>query len=147
MWDCKYHIVIVPKYWKKVLYGTARVEIGTIIRELAKQKEVEVIEGTACPDHMHMILSIPPKHSVAYIMGFLKGKSAIRAHNTFARKRSVSQKSFWSRGYFVSTVGIDEDIIRKYVQDQWKNDQFFDGPELDLHWDWGKQLVALAHFS
>ncbi len=135
MWDCKYHIVIVPKYRKKVLYGTARVEIGTIIRELAKQKEVEVIEGTACPDHMHMILSIPPKHSVAYIMGFLKGKSAIRAHNTFARKRSVSQKSFWSRGYFVSTVGIDEDIIRKYVQDQWKNDQFFDGPELDLHWD------------
>lgn len=135
MWDCKYHIVIVPKYRKKVLYGTARVEIGTIIRELAKQKEVEVIEGTACPDHMHMILSIPPKHSVAYIMGFLKGKSAIRAHNTFARKRSVSQKSFWSMGYFVSTVGIDEDIIRKYVQDQWKNDQFFDGPELDLHWD------------
>ena len=135
MWDCKYHIVIVPKYRKKVLYGTARVEIGTIIRELAKQKEVEVIEGTACPDHMHMILSIPPKHSVAYIMGFLKGKSAIRAHNTFARKRSASQKSFWSRGYFVSTVGIDEDIIRKYVQDQWKNDQFFDGPELDLHWD------------
>ena len=84
---------------------------------------------------MHLVFSIPPNHSVAYIMGFLKGKSAIRAHNTFARKRSVSQKSFWSRGYFVSTVGVDEDVIRKYVQDQWKNDQFFDGPELDLRWD------------
>ncbi|MBU2213087.1 IS200/IS605 family transposase [Patescibacteria group bacterium] len=135
LWDCKYHIVIVPKYRKKILYGTTRVEIGNIIRELAKQKEVEVIEGTACPDHMHMVISIPPKHSVAYIMGFLKGKSAIRAHNTFARKRSVTQKSFWSRGYFVSTVGVDEDVIRKYVQEQWKNDQFFDGPGLDLKWD------------
>jgi len=135
VWDCKYHVVIVPKYRKKVLYGPVRVQIGKIIRELAKQKEIEVLEGNACPDHMHMVLRIPPKHSIAYAMGFLKGKSAIRAHNTFARKRALTQKNFWSRGYFVSTVGIDEDTIRKYVQDQWKNDQFFDGDQLDLHWN------------
>lgn len=135
VWDCKYHVVIVPKYRKHKLYGPVRVQIGKIIRELAKQKEVEVLEGNACPDHMHMVLKIPPKHSVAYVMGFLKGKSAIKAHNIFSRKRAVTQKSFWSRGYFVHTVGVDEDTIRKYVQDQWKNDQFFDGPELDLRWD------------
>ena len=117
------------------MYGPVRVQIGKIIRELAKQKEVEVLEGNACSDHMHMVLKIPPKHSVASIMGFLKGKSAIRAHNMFSRKRAVTQKNFWSRGYFVNTVGIDEDIIRKYVQDQWKNDKFFDGDQLDLRWE------------
>ena len=135
VWDCKYHIVIVPKYRKKVLYGQVRIQIGKIIRELASQKEVEVLEGTACPDHIHLVLRIPPKHSVSSIMGFLKGKSAVRAHNMFSRKRPITQKHFWSRGYFVNTVGVDEDVIRKYVQDQWKKDQFFDGPELDLRWD------------
>ena len=135
VWDCKYHVVIVPKYRKKILYGPVRVQIGKIIRELAKQKEVEVLEGNACPDHMHMVLKIPPKHSVAYIMGFLKGKSAIRSHNVFSKKRAVTQKAFWSRGYFVNTVGVDEEIIRKYVQDQWKNDKFFDGDQLDLRWE------------
>ena len=135
VWDCKYHVVIVPKYRKRVLFGPVRVQIGTIIRALAKQKDIEVLEGNACPDHMHMVLRIPPKHSVAYAMGFLKGKSAIRAHNLFSKKRALTQKSFWSRGYFVYTVGIDEDVIRKYVQDQWKNDQFFDGDQLDLQWN------------
>jgi putative transposase len=135
VWDCKYHVVIVPKYRKKVLFGPVRVQIGKIIRELAQQKEIEVLEGNACPDHMHMVLRIPPKHSVSYVMGFLKGKSAIRVHNVFARKRALTQKSFWSRGYFVNTVGVDEEVIRKYVQDQWKNDQFFDGDALDLHWN------------
>ena len=135
VWDCKYHVVIVPKYRKKVLYAPVRVQIGKIIRELAKQKEVEILEATACPDHMHMVMRIPPKHSVAYIMGFLKGKSAIKIHNTFSKKRAVTQKSFWARGYCVSTVGIDEQTIRKYVQDQWKNDQFFDGDAMDLYWN------------
>ena len=136
VWNCPYHVVIVPKYLKHILYGQARIEIGKIIRFLAKQIEVEVDEGTACPDHMHMVLRIPPKHSVAYVMGFLKGKSAIRMHNQFSRKRPVTQKSFWSRGYCVSTVGIDEETIKKYVRDQWKNDQFFDGAQLDLKWNW-----------
>lgn len=118
-----------------MLYGPVRVQIGNIIRELAKQKEVQVVEGTACPDHMHMVLKIPPKHSVAHVMGFLKGKSAIRAHNTFAHRRSLTQKSFWSRGYFVRTIGIDKATVEKYVRDQWKNDQFFDGEAMDLHWN------------
>jgi putative transposase len=100
------------------------------------KKEVEILEANACPDHIHMLLAIPPKYSVAHIMGFLKGKSAIRAHNLFSPKRhSVQQKSFWSRGYFVSTVGTDEDVIKKYIQDQWKNDQFFDGPAMDFRWE------------
>ena len=136
VWECIYHIVIVPKYRKKVLFGEKRKRIGEIIRELAQQKGIEVIEGNACPDHIHMMLSIPPKYSVAHTMGYLKGKSAIRAHLEFGRKRMpLSQKSFWSRGYFVRTVGIDKEVVRKYVQDQWKKDQFNDGPQLDLHWD------------
>jgi putative transposase len=135
VWDCKYHIVIVPKYRKKILYEPIRVQIGKIIRELASQKECEILEGGATQDHMHFVISIPPKHPVAGIIGFLKGKSAIKIHNTFSNKRSVTQKHFWSRGYYVSTVGIDEETIRKYVQNQWKNDQFYDGPQLDLRWN------------
>lgn len=119
-----------------MLYGHTRVDIGKILRFLAPQKEVEIVEANACPDHIHMLLKIPPKYSVAHIMGFLKGKSAIRMHNLFSKKRhAVQQKSFWSRGYFVSTVGVDEDVIKKYIQDQWKNDKFYDGPAMDFRWD------------
>ena len=136
VWDCKYHVVIVPKYRKQVLYGQVRTQIGKMIRELAPQKESEILEGGATPDHMHFLIRIPPKYSVSHVMGFLKGKSAIKVHNTFSKKRRViAQKSFWSRGYFVNTVGADEDTIKKYIQNQWKKDQFFDGPQLDLHWD------------
>lgn len=136
VWDCKYHIVIIPKYRKKVLFGPVRVQIGKIIRELAKQKESEILEGNACPDHIHLLISIPPKYSVAHVVGFLKGKSAIRIHQQCSRKRRhTAGKAFWSRGYFASTVGIDTDVVKKYIQNQWKNDQFLDGPELDLHWD------------
>jgi putative transposase len=136
IWDCKYHVVIVPKYRKKILFGQVRVQIGKMLRELASRKESEILEGGGTPDHLHFLIRIPPKYSVAHVMGFLKGKSAIQAHNTFSKKRrTICEKSFWSRGYFVSTVGIDEDTIKKYIQDQWKNDQFFDGPAMDLHWD------------
>lgn len=135
-WDCHYHVVIVPKYRKRVLFGPVRKRIGEMIRELAKRKGIEVVEGNACPDHVHMVLMIPPKFSVAHVMGYLKGKSAIRAHREFGRKSMpLMQKSFWSRGYFVRTVGIDKETVRKYVQDQWKRDKFIDGPELDLHWN------------
>ncbi len=135
-WECVYHIVIVPKYRKKVLYGTTRKRIREIIRALAKQREVEVVQGTACPDHVHLILSIPPKHSVASVVGFLKGKSAIRAHLEFSRqKKPLTQKSFWSKGYFVRTVGIDREIAERYVRDQWKKDRYYDGDQLDLRWD------------
>ena len=134
-WYCKYHIIIVPKYRKKLLFGSARVQIGRILRELAKQKECEIIEGHALADHIHMVISIPPKYSVAHVIGFLKGKSAIRAHNLFSKKRLIVQKTFWSRGYCVSTVGLDEEEVKKYVREQWKHDQFFDGEHMDLRWE------------
>jgi putative transposase len=136
VWDCKYHVVIVPKYRKKVLYGPIRVQIGKFLRELAKRKESTIHEGGGTQDHLHFLISIPPKYSVSHVIGFMKGKSAIWAHNTFSKKRHpLSQKSFWSRGYFVSTVGIDEETIKKYVQDQEKNDKFIDGDQLDLRWE------------
>ena len=134
-WKCEYHVVIVPKYRKRALYGPVRRRAGQLIRELAKRKGVEVIEGNACPDHIHLMLSIPPRASVAQIMGYIKGKSAIRLHLEFAKRGNIQQKSFWSRGYFVSTVGINRDQIITYVQDQWKKDKSNDGPSLDLHWN------------
>ena len=146
MWKCEYHVVIVPKYRKKILYGPVRQRAGQIIRELAKRKGVEVVEGNACPDHIHMILSVPPRYSVSEIIGFIKGKTAIRLHFEFGRRHgNLQQKSFWSRGYFVSTVGVDRDQIIRYVQGQWKNDRFIDGPELDLHWSWA-QPFTIAPF-
>ena len=134
-WKCEYHVVIVPKYRKRALYGPVRKRTGEIMRELAKRKGVEVIEGNATPDHIHMVLSIPPRASVAEVMGFLKGKSAIRLHLEFGKKGNLQQKSFWSRGYYVSTVGINREEIIKYVQDQWKKSKFIDGPQLDLYWN------------
>lgn len=134
LWECVYHIVIVPKYRKKVLFGLVRETVRETLLSLAKQKGIEITEGNVCPDHVHMIVSIPPKYSVANVMGFLKGKSAIRIHNTYSKKKAVTQKSFWSRGYFVRTVGIDRETAEQYVRDQWKKDRFIDGDQLDLHW-------------
>lgn len=104
------------------------------MRELARHKEVEVVEGNAVIDHIHIVLRIPPRNSVAEILGYMKGKSAIRIHFENGKRNPLSQKSFWSRGYCVSTVGIDEETIKKYVQDQWKHDKYIDGPQLDLKW-------------
>lgn len=136
VWDYTYHIVITPKYRKKVLYGAARKEIGVIIRKLTKQKGIELVEGNLCLDHIHMVLSIPPKFSIANTMGFIKGKSAILIHHQLGKKnRPVTQKSFWSRSYFVRTVGIDEEMVKKYVKEQWDRDQIFDGNQLDFQWN------------
>lgn len=134
-WECKYHIIIVPKYRKKILYGQIRQRTGQILRSLAKQKEVEIIEGNACVDHIHMVLSIPPKYSVAMVVGFLKGKSAIRMHQEFSRYyKNYHGKHFWSRGYCVSTIGVDEESIRSYVRNQEVLDKAEDGQQLDLKW-------------
>ena len=116
-WECKYHIVWVPKYRRKRLYGEVRRRFGEIIRELSKQKGIEVIEGHAMPDHIHVCLAIPPKYSISYAVGFLKGKSAIRLNHEFPNKMKGS-KSFWARGYFVSTVGLDEQQVRQYIRHQ-----------------------------
>ena len=131
-WECKYHVVIVPKYRKKVLFGRIRGEVGKIIRQLCRQKEVELIEGHAMPDHVHVLLSVPPKYSIAMIVGYLKGKSAIHIHRKLQGvKKGFTGKHFWSRGYCVSTVGLDEDTIREYV----KNQEELDRQQKELDFD------------
>jgi putative transposase len=117
-WDCKYHIVIIPKFRKRVLYGRFRKRAGEVVRELCRQRGIEVVEGHLMPDHIHMCLSIPPKYSVAFAIGFIKGKSAVRIHRQILGNKRVTGLHFWSRGYCVSTVGLDEETIRKYIREQ-----------------------------
>ena len=117
--ECKYHVVIVPKYRRKVWFGHVRKRLGNIFRQLCRQKEIELVEGHALLDHVHMVLSIPPKLSVAMAVGYLKGKSAIQIHREALNvKQGFTGKHFWSRGYCVSTVGLDEQMIRAYVKNQ-----------------------------
>jgi putative transposase len=118
-WYCRYHVVIVPKYRKKAIFGSLRKGIGGILRELCDQEGVELIEGHAMADHVHLCLSIPPKFSVANTVGFLKGKSAIRIHREYmGRERNFTGYHFWARGYYVSTVGLDEKTVREYIRKQ-----------------------------
>ncbi len=120
-WECKYHVVILPKYRKKVLYGKVRHRIGEILRDLCRQKGVELEEGKLMPDHIHMLLSVPPKYSFAMAMGYLKGKSAVRIHRELLKtKGTLFGRTFWARGYCVSTVGLDEQQIRQYIKEQEK---------------------------
>ena len=114
-WDCKYHIVIIPKYRKKELYGKFRKRVGEVIRDLCRQRGVEMLEGHLIPDHIHMCLSIPPKYAVAFVIGFLKGKSAVRIHRHILGNKQVTGLHFWARGYCVSTVSLEEKAIRKYI--------------------------------
>ena len=130
-WDCKYHVVIVPKYRKKVLYGKIRKRVGEVIRDLCRQRGVELLEGHLMADHVHMCLQIPPKFSVAFVIGFLKGKSAVRIHRTVLDRKRVTGLHFWARGYCVSTVGLDERTIRKYIREQ--QDLEMKQQELDLN--------------
>ena len=117
-WDCKYHVVIIPKYRKRKLYGEVRKHVGEVIRDLCRQRGIEMVEGHLMPDHIHMCLSIPPKYSVAFAIGFIKGKSAVRIHRQLLGNKRVTGLHFWSRGYCVSTVGLDEETIRKYIREQ-----------------------------
>ena len=122
-WDCKYHVIIISKYRKRVIYGEIRKKIGSIIRELCRQKGIEIHEGHAMPDHIHFLLSIPPKFSVSNTIGFIKGKSAIRIHRDLLKSKKMTGLSFWARGYCVSTVGFDEEAIKKYIREQDKNNE------------------------
>ena len=123
-WDCKYHIVWIPKCRRKVLYGRIRKHLGEVIRELARQRECQVLEGHLCSDHIHVYVSIPPKYAVAQVVGYIKGKSAINIARTFGgRTRNFVGESFWARGYFVSTVGRDEEVIRNYIRRQESEDR------------------------
>ena len=117
-WECKYHVVIIPKYRQRVLYGRLKRQIGPILRELCRQKGVALLEGSCKVDHIHMCLSIPPKYSVAHTIGFLKGKSAVRIHRDLLRERRMTGLHFWASGYCVSTVGLDEQRIRQYICEQ-----------------------------
>jgi putative transposase len=123
-WECKYHIVWIPKNRRKKLFGELRKELGQVLRELVRQKEREIIEGHLLPDHVHMLISISPKYSVAQVVGYIKGKSAIWIARTYGgRQRNFTGEHFWARGYYVSTVGRDEQVIRAYIQQQEKEDQ------------------------
>ena len=126
-WECKYHVVFIPKCRRKTLYGQLRVHLGEVFRKLASQKESRVEEGHLMADHVHMLLSIPPKHSVSQVVGFIKGKSAIHLARVYGeRKRNFVGQHFWARGYFASTVGRDEAVIREYIKNQEKEDERLD---------------------
>src|SRR5205807_10600742 len=117
-WYCRYHIVIVPKYRQKAIFGTLRKDIGKILRELCDQMGIELVEGHAMPDHVHLCLSIPPKHRVANPIGFLKGKSAVRIHRELLQERRMTELHFGAAGYCVSTVGLDETRVRQSIREQ-----------------------------
>ena len=125
-WECKYHVVWIPKCWKKVLYGQLQRDLGPILRKLALQKESEVVEGKLKVDHVHMVVSIPPKYSVSQVVGYVKGKSAIWVARATGSKRNFVGQNFWARGYCVSTVGLDEETIRAYVRSQEEADKKLD---------------------
>ena len=117
-WDCKYHVVFVPKKRRKAIFGPIRRQLGPILQSLAKQKECQIIEGHLMPDHVHMCIAIPPKHSVASVIGFLKGKSAIAIARLGGKERNFSGEHFWARGYAVSTVGFELEQVRQYIREQ-----------------------------
>lgn len=127
VWDCKYHVVWIPKYRRRALYGQIRKRLGAVFHELARQRECKIHEGHLHSDHVHMFISIPPKYSVAQVIGFIKGKSAIHIARTFGgRTRNFTGEHFWARGYFVSTVGRDEAVIREYIKRQKTADRRID---------------------
>ena len=118
-WQCQYHIVFIPKYRRKVMYGQVRNDVREIIRTLCKYKKVEIIEGAVCIDHVHLCLSVPPKMSISSFMGYLKGKSALMIYDRHPELGNKFERDFWARGYYVSTVGnVNQETVRKYIQDQ-----------------------------
>ena len=123
-WRCQYHIVFAPKYRRQIIYGKYKVEIGRILREICKRNDIEVIEANACTDHIHMLVTIPPKLSVSRFMGILKGKSSLIIFDRFANlKYKYGNRHFWCRGYYVDTVGRNKTAITKYIQNQLEEDQ------------------------
>ena len=123
-WECKYHVVWIPKYRKKSLYQGLRRYLGELLKDLAAQKECKILEGHLVSDHVHILISIPPKYSVSQAVGFIKGKSAIAiARNYMGRRKNFTGQSFWARGYYVSTVGKDEESVREYIKHQEEEDR------------------------
>ena len=132
-WECKYHVVFIPKCRRRTLYAQLRKDLGEVFRRLATQKECRIEEGHLLPDHVHMMISIPPKYSVSQVVGYIKGKSAIHLARVYnERKRNFVGQHFWARGYFVSTVGRDETVIRQYIRSQEKEDERLDQLKLEM---------------
>lgn len=126
-WECKYHVVFIPKRRRKVLYGQLRRHLGEVFHKLAIQKDCRIEEGHLMPDHVHMMLAIPPKYAVSQVVGYIKGKSAIHLARVYGeRRQNYAGQHFWARGYFVSTVGRDEQVIRDYIRNQEKEDERLD---------------------
>ena len=122
-WECKYHIVFAPKYRRQIIYGKIKSDIGQMLRKLCEYKGIEILEAEACKDHIHMLISVPPKYSVAQIMGYLKGKSSLMIFEKYANlKYKYGNRHFWCRGYYVSTVGANRKAIQEYIRNQLQED-------------------------
>ena len=130
-WECKYHVVFIPKCRRRTLYEQLRRHLGEVFRKLAEHKERQILEGHLMPDHVHMLIAIPPKYAVSQVVGYIKGKSAIHLARVYGeRKRNFVGQHFWARGYFVSTVGRDEATVREYIRNQEQEDHRFDQMKL-----------------
>ena len=135
-WDCKYHIVFAPKYRRQIIYGKYRASIGKILRELCERKGVEIIEANACPDHIHMLVRIPPKMSISSFVGYLKGKSSLMIFDKHAHlKYRYGNRKFWCRGYYVNTVGRNREKIQQYIREQLREDYVADQLSLFQEYD------------
>jgi putative transposase len=135
-WRCQYNVVFAPKYRRMTIYGEIKADIGKILRKLCEQKGIEIIEAEACPDHIHMLLSIPPKMSVSYAIGYLKGKSSLMIFDRHANlKYRYGNRHFWARGYYVDTVGRNKEAIKKYIQNQLKEDEMADQMTIKEYYD------------
>ena len=135
IWDCKYHVVFIPKKRKKMIFGAIRKHLGKVLHDLAEQKGCQILEGHLMPDHIHMriSISIPPKYSVSHVIGYIKGKSAISiARRLMGKAKNFTGENFWARGYFVSTVGLDEEMVREYIRNQEKEDEHYDQLKLGI---------------
>ena len=142
-WNCKYHIVFAPKYRRQVIYGKIKADIGIMLRKLCEYKQVEILEAEACKDHIHMLVSIPPKYSVSQIMGYLKGKSSLMIFEKYANmKYKYGNRHFWCRGYYVDTVGRNKKAIAEYIRNQLQDDISYDQMSLVEYVDpfTGKQV-------
>ena len=122
-WECKYHITFIPKYRQKRIYGKVRAELRDVFHRLAQQKECRILEGHLQRDHVHMLISIPPKYAISHIVGFIKGKASLYIGQRYGRRRKYRGYHFWARGYFVSTVGYNEEVVRRYIREQEKVDK------------------------
>ena len=135
-WECKYHIVFAPKFRRQIIYGKIKADIGKILRELCERKGIEIIEGECCPDHIHMLVRIPPKYSVSEVMGYLKGKSSLMIFDRYANlKYKYGNRHFWCRGYYVDTVGKNAKKIEEYIKNQLMEDKTYDKLTLNEYTD------------